>query len=269
MYLRPSEGLGRVSEPNNSSWMQNATGIGQAAPLAPMPRVVSFIFRSTNGERTDPDNCCTICRRTLPDGTQNGTGIRLGVGPGGTAFNGMEMQFTISGHRRGLEYDIVRTLRDSLWERRAGGWTRLAFLPMGTGDDRRDRDECLIPRRNRIFVVDVPGWHGLILPAPNGTRFPYTFPDGRVIQTNANAREVVWRLSFAEWVSARSRSENIGWTRLELPPRRDGTPRRFIFWHSITWLRRNASDQWVLDPARSRIALGALGARVIHAAPAP
>jgi hypothetical protein len=53
-----------------------------------------------------------------------------------------------------------------------------------------------------------------------------------------------------------------------LPPQPDGTPRRFIFWHSITWLIRNVSGQWVLDLPRNRIARGSLSAAIINSAPA-
>jgi hypothetical protein len=238
-------------------------------PGLPLPHISAFLFRNATGARSDPNNCCILCRRLLPDGTQNGTGIMLGVGQGGTATNGMELQFTISGHRPGIEYDILRTVRDSLWERRAGVWTRLARLPMGTWDDRRHLDECLIPRGNRIFVVDGPGWL-LTPPLPDGTRFPYEDPrTGDVIETHTDARDVVWRLSFAEWVNARSTSDGIPWTRLKLPPLRSGMPRPHIYWHSITWLTRNATNHWVLNNARSRIALGPLTARIIDTAPVP
>jgi hypothetical protein len=238
--------------------------LGQPQPL---PHVTAFRFRNANGARSDPTNCCAHCRRVLPDGRQDGTGIMLGVGQGGTATNGMELQFTISGHRRGIEYDILRTVRDSLWERRAGVWTRLARLPMGTWDDRSHLDECLVPRGNRIFVIDTPGWT-LTPPLPDGTTFPYHDPrTGAAIRTHADATEVVWRLSFAEWVNARSIPDGIAWTRLDLPPLGDGKPRPHIYWHSITWLRRNAANQWVLDNARSRIALGSLSARVIDSHP--
>jgi hypothetical protein len=238
-------------------------------PVLPLPHVSAFVFRNANGARSDPNNCCVLCRRILLNGTQNGTGIILGVGSGGTATNGMELQLTISGHRRGIEYDILRAVRDSLWERRAGVWTRLARLPMGTWDDTHPRDECLIPRGNRIFVIDTPGWDA-VPPLPHGTTFPYTDPrTGAVIQTHADATEVVWRLSFAEWVNARSIPEGIPWTRLTLPPLSTGTARPHIYWHSITWLTRNGANQWVLANARSRIALGALTAPVIDTAPVP
>jgi hypothetical protein len=192
--------------------------------------------------------------------------MNLGVGVNGTASNGMELRFTISGHRRGIEYDITRTRRNSLWERRAGVWIRLESAPMGTRDDHHDRDECLRLTSNRIFAIDRPGWVNTALPAPAGTIFGGLTAG---VGTHADATDVVTRFSFAEWVIARSRAEGISWTPLELPPLRDGLPRRFVFWHSITWLTRNAAGQWVLNAARSEIQRGALSAAVINSAPVP
>jgi hypothetical protein len=217
-----------------------------------LPRVTGCRFSNTG--TSGAANCCRVCRVALPGGGHNGTGVNLGVGQSGTASNGMELRFTISGHRRGVEYDITRTRRNSLWERRAGVWSRLESDPMGTRDDHHDDDECLTPRNNRIFAVDRPGW-STVLPAPDGTLF-----GGVRSTTHADATDVVLRASFAEWVIARSRPEGIGWTRIE-------APRPFVYWHSITWLVRNASSQWVLDAARSRIRLGSLSSRVINSAP--
>jgi hypothetical protein len=222
------------------AWSRMQTELGLGPPL---PCVTRVTFRNTG--TSDPDNCCANCPINL------GVGIERGAGP--TASNGMELQFTISGHRRGLEYDLTRTRRSSLWERRAGVWTRLEFDPMGTRDDHHDDDECLIPRGNRIFAEDRPGWR-TVLPAPDGT----VFPTRRGSVTQADATDVVRRHNFAEWAIVRSRTEGIPWTRISLP----------VFWHSILWLTRNAANQWVLDQARSRIARGALTAAVINAAPA-
>jgi hypothetical protein len=229
---------------------------------ASLPRVVSFSFRNQDGTTSDPANCCPACRVTLPNGRQSGTGINLGVGQGGTASNGMELMFVLSGHRAGLEYDITRTRRNSLWERRSGVWACLESRPMGARDDHHDDDECLRPTNNRLFAVDRPGWAGVTLPAPAGTIFR-----GETSSAHADATDVVLRASFAEWVIARSRSEGIPWTPLQLPPQRDGSPRRFVFWHTITWLTRNVSGQWVLDRARSRIRRGSLSAATVNSAP--
>ena len=131
-----------------------------------MPRVTAFRFRNADGTTSDPTNCCAICPTAL------------GVGRNGTASNGMELRFTIDGHRPGMEYDITRTRRDSLWQRRAGAWASLGSNPMGTRDDHHDTDECLSPRGGRlIFAVDMPGWPNLALPSPavglgGGTLWP-------------------------------------------------------------------------------------------------
>jgi hypothetical protein len=125
--------------------------------------------------------------------------------------------------------------------------------PMGTRDDHHDTDECLRLRNRRIFVIDSPGWN-LVLPAPDGTTFG-GFSAG--VATHADATDVVIRFSFAEWVIARNRSEGIPWTRIS----------GLVLWHSITWLTRDATNQWVLDN-RSEIDRRSLSARVINSPPA-
>ncbi|MGH7750957.1 MAG: hypothetical protein ACREQ5_40250, partial [Candidatus Dormibacteria bacterium] len=190
--------------------------------------------------------------------------VALGVGRDGTASNGMELRFTLEGHRPGMEYDITRTRRDSLWQRRAGVWIGLGSNPMGTNDDHHDDDECLSPQEGKfIFVMDTPGWRDLALPSP--ARPLKTLYPG--VKTAADAQDIVRRLSFAEWVIARNRGEGIPWTPLALPPLRDGTTRRFVFWRSTLWLTRDIAGRLVLDRPRSSIALGSLSERVITTAP--
>ena len=258
MYLRTDQGLGQATAPT-------APAAQPGTVPAAFPRVTSISFVNTGTSHAD--NCCAVCP------------VTLGVGAGGTASNGMELQFTISGHRAGIEYDITRTRRNSLWERRAVGgagvWTRLESDPMGTNDDHRNVDECLRPRHNRIFAIDRPGWPNSALPIAAGATFGGVQRCGpahaRVpcAVTHADATDVVMRFSFAEWVIARSLAEGIPWTPLELPPLRDGTPRKFVFWHSITWLTRNGAHQWVLDIPHCEIARGPLAASVINSAPTP
>ena len=128
---------------------------------------------------------------------------------------------------------------------------------MGTGDDHHDNDECLTIRNNRIFVIDTPGFPNLVLPAPEDMQLRLL--SGAV--THVDATDLVGRYSFAEWVIARSRSEGIPWKAI--------SPGPFTYWHSIIWLTRNASRQWVLDRTRSEIARGPLRAAVVNSAPAP
>jgi hypothetical protein len=178
----------------------------------------------------------------------------------------MELQFTLSDHRAGIQYEITRTKRSTTWERVGGIWRRLHSQPMGTSDDRQDRDECLSPRNNRLFVIDLPGWP-VALPAAAGTRFSAT-PVGQMpVESHADATDVVRRLSMAEWPMARSIAEGIPWTPLQLPPQRSGAARRFIFWHNIVWLTRDGLHRWVIDRARSRIGLGSLSATVVNSPP--
>lgn len=271
MYIRTPERLGHgvaaIDEnrvrPDN---FRSADFLGQLA--LPLPTAANFRFRNTG--TVDPENCCVNCTTRLPATAGR---LNLGVGLRGLgavplrAANGMELAFTIAGHRPGIEYDITRTRRNSLWERRAGVWTRLESDPMGTSDDPHpDVDECLrLSRSNRIFAEDRPGWPNTALPALAGTIFGGLTAG---VVTHADATDVVLRFSFAEWVIARNRVEGIPWTRLALPSRRDGTPRRFIFWHSITWLIRDGSGRWVLALPRNRIAMGSLSAAVINSPPA-
>jgi hypothetical protein len=220
----------------------NPVRLGQPAAW---PRVTEIRFR--NSGTTDADNCCRICPGPL------------GVGAGGRAQNGMELRFRISGHRPGIEYDITRTRRDSLWQRVGGVWTSVGANPMGTNDDHHDDDECLTPRGTHIFAIDRPGFP-LALPA-RAQAFDATAIYGPGAITSAAAQDVVLRASFAEWVIGRSRGEGIPWTPLELPPNRDGSPRRFVFW------RTDGAGNFVLNAPRSRIELGSISAAVLNAAP--
>ena len=216
---------------------------------AAMPRVTAFRFRAADGAASDPANCCAGCP------------VSLGVGQGGTASHGMELRFTIEGHRRGMEYDITRTRRDSLWQRRAGAWARLGTNPMGTGDDHHDDDECLVPRAGKyIFAVDTPGWTTLALPSTGVLLGGGTLWPGVAIA--ADAQDIVVRFSFAEWVIARHRGDGVPWTPLAMPQ-----SRRFVLWRCVVWLTRDAAGALVLNRPRNAIALGSISNAVISSAP--
>lgn len=234
----------------------------------PLPRVTGFTFRNTGV--VDPENCCSSC--TDPPVTAGRGNIGVGMRGNGAvalrAANGMELAFTIAGHRAGIEYDITRTRRNSFWQRVAGAWTRLETNPMGTNDDHFDTDECLrLSPSNRLFAIDSPGWLDTALPAPAALLFGGLSP---AAISDAAATDLVFRFSFAEWVIARSRGEGIPWTPLTLPALPNGTARRHIYWHSITWLVRNPigslAGEWAQGP-RSEIAPGSLSAAVINSAP--
>ena len=241
MYIRVNNGPPRLF---------NSIGLGEPTPS--LPDVTLVQFRNGNGDTPNSDNCCAIC-----------SGLRLGVRQNATASNGMEMTFTLSGHRIGLEYDITRTVRASIWQRTAGVWARKLRLPMGTPDDQKDSDECLKPTHNRIFVVDVPG-----LKHSSGPLERLPLPAASIPGIPASATDLVLRHSFAEWVIARSKAEGIPWTPLRLPPRKDGTRPHHIYWHSIEWLTRLSNGSWDMDTKRSRIGLGSLSAAIIDSPPA-
>ncbi len=222
-------------------------------PSNSLPEVTSVQFRNgSNGNTPNPNNCCAIC-----------VDLRLGVRQNATASNGMEMIFTLSGHRPGLEYDITRTVRASIWQRTAGVWTRMLRLPMGTPDDQEDRDECLEPLNNRIFVVDAPGVRD-----PGGPLQRLSLPAPTIPGIPNSATDLVLRHSFAEWVIVRGKAEGIPWTSLKLPRRSNGTRPRHIYWHSIEWLSRSSNGNWDMDMVRSRIRLGSLSAAIIDSPPA-
>ena len=239
MYIR----VGNV--PEQRLWH----GLGEPSAL---PEVTDVKFRNSNGDSPNSNNCCAICGH-----------IKLGVRQNATASNGMEMVFTLSGHRSGLEYDITRTLRASIWERAGGVWTRKLRLPMGTPDDKEHRDECLEPWNNKIFAVDIPG-----LKDPAGPVGRLQLPAAHIPGIPAGVTDLVLRHSFAEWVIVRSKSEGIPWTPLKLPKRSNGTRPRHIYWHSIEWLTRGSNGEWDMDTVRSRIRLGSLSAAIIDAPPA-
>jgi hypothetical protein len=212
------------------------------------PSIESVVFE--NKGRTHRDNCAVVCRKT-PDSRCD-----LGVGVNKTGACSMELQFTIAGHEPGFEYDIKRTRRNSLWERRENGvWTRLEFVPSGTPDDHDNDDECRTPTNNRIFVVDRVGFAHTELPAPRTHRF--TTADD--VYTQPDALEVVFRASFEEWVLAQKIGETAPWKTIG--------PNPPVSWHCIIWMVRDKTNQWVMDKRRSRIELGALSEDLLKTRP--
>lgn len=207
-------------------------GAGGPSPAA-LPKATLEEFRT--GGNTDPDNCCALCPETL------------GVGRSGTASNGMEMRFRIDGHRAGVGYDILRTRATSFWETGHAGaadWTMVDSEPMGTNDDHTNDDECLIPNKSKIFVMDRPGFN-LATPIAGGS-----LADVKGKASDADAKELVLKFNFAEWVSAKDFAAGGNWQVITSPT--------FTFWHAIVWLTRDASNNWQLDAGRSEIARGSI-----------
>ncbi|MEM7427980.1 MAG: DUF4157 domain-containing protein [Pseudomonadota bacterium] len=199
---------------------------------AALPSVISHRFVNTGN--TAADNCCRLCP------------VALGVRAGGLTVNGMELQFTLDGHRAGLWYDILRTRRAAIWELTpAGNWNRYYSDPSGTWDDSHNRDECLTPRNRKIFVIDRPGWRN----SDNTSWTP--------ARSNPGSTEVVQIVNFAEWVNVKDPGAGGSWTRIS----------RLVFWHTRLWLKKNAAGNWVVDVANSEIATGSLPGSSFTAAP--
>jgi hypothetical protein len=179
----------------------------------------------------------------------------LGVGVFGTGKNAMELQFKITGHRPGIQYDIKRLKRKSTWERAGGKWSRLELIAAYTPDDRSNDDECRMPRNGSIFAMDAPGFP-LLLPRNHGMTIAVSGGGA----SSVDATDLVIRGSFAEFVLARDGNQT-GAPWFPISP--------CIFWHSVTWLTRNPANQWVLDKSRSRIERGVLSDQMLNSPPAP
>jgi hypothetical protein len=227
MYFRESH-FGRIA-----NWVpQFSAPLGDDDPApAAIPRVSKVRFN--NSGSTNPRNCCWP---TCPSD--------LGLGVNGSWFNGMEIEFVIAGHSPGFEYAINRTRRSSTWEREGGRWNKLVREPTGTPANPDNQDLCLTPVGNSIFVV---AWSGLDkVPASKGRLI--VGPNRET--SSLEARDIVLRASFTDWVIARNKSKSIGWTIV--------SPKPFFSWHSVTWLTRDKQGKWVLDKSRSRITGGPL-----------
>jgi hypothetical protein len=160
----------------------------------------------------------------------------------------MEMEIEITNHCAGSWYDILRTRENGLWEEvQIDGtwqWRQLEHQPMGTFDDVSNRDECLTLQNGRyIYVEDGPGWRNTTLPAPDGTRFSgFTG-----VSTDPDARQVVLKFRFAEWVNFKHQAHGIPWTTISSPT--------FFHWHSTTWLEK-VGGQWQLQAGSNEIERG-------------
>jgi hypothetical protein len=201
-----------------------------------------------------PDNCCSQCDAPDP-ATRRVVRVPLGIGVFGSGKNAAEFQFKLLGHRSNVEYDIKRMKRKSTWERVGGSWNRLELLPNYTPDDSTDNDECLTPRNDSIFSMDAPGVP-VLLPRSHGMRMAVS--GGR--SSSVDATDIVIRGSFVEFVLARDKTRQSS-PMVPISP--------CYFWHNVTWLTRNAANEWVLDRNRSRIERGALSAQVLDSAPGP
>lgn len=240
MYFReiPFAGLAALTVPRPIA----PPGAGGVPAPPTIPRVGMEVTK--NFETTSPDNCCAACP------------ANLGVGVNNTGQNAMEIERRLNGHSPGFEYAINRTRRLSIWERLGGAWRRIDAEPMGTPSNPSSQNLCLKPVGDRIFEVARAGF-AIQLPAPNG--LVIQGPSGGV--SSPAATDIVLRASFAEWVIARNKSLGVDWTTI--------SPGPFLFWHTVNWLTRDATGQWVLDTARSKIDLGELSARELNSPPGP
>lgn len=224
-------------------------GVGEASPL---PSVVKMDFH--NKGHVHPDNRCAQCDAPHP-ATQKQVRVPLGPGVFGSGKNAAELQFKLSGHRSGIEYDIKRVKRRSTWERVGGAWKRLELLQGYTPDDSGDGDEWLTPTNDSIFSMDAPGPR-VLLPQSHG--MTVTLSGG--VSSSVDATDIVVRGSFVEFVLARDKTSQ---------PSAMAPISPCYFWHNVVWLTRNAKNDWVLDRNRSKIVRGALSAQVLDSPPRP
>jgi hypothetical protein len=202
--------LTHILQQNNDSRMIQAQE-GAAASIAGLT-ARRTAFNNNNNTTTNADNCCYYCSPPLS----------LGVGVLSGAQNAMEIEYTISGTiPEGTDFDILRTVRGAFWENDGGAWARIYTIPAGTADDINSRDECLIPNRRRIFVIDATG-----LPAMNPRGIILRLNRAPVATFSTTASAFVGKLNFFEWVIARNRTLGIDWTPISQPI--------FTRWHSIT-----------------------------------
>ncbi len=195
------------------------------APAAPAPAlpVATFARFVTAG----PVRCCSAAMACPP---------HLGCAVAGDPFavNGMNLFFTIAGHRPTVEYGFVQVISSMACDRRnpAGGaaWVVTDQDAPGTDDSPFPGATCTRPNAaNEIGMEDDPGFGNG--PGLGGGGSP-------------GWDERSFRMNATDWVIAR-----------ELPGRWRRISDLFA-WHSISRIRRNAAGNWELFPGGNAIGRG-------------
>jgi len=194
-----------------------------AAAPAPAFPTATFARFVTAG----PIRCCRIAGPT-------GCPAHLGPSVAGDPRNqnGVNVVFTIAGHRPAVEYGFVQTISSVSCDRASaaagGAWTEVDRDAPGTDDSPEPGATCTRPdAANEITMTDGPGFQTALGGA-----------------TRPGVDEMSMRLNATDWVIAR-----------ELPGRWRRISDLFA-WHSINRIRRNAAGNWELFPGGSAVGPG-------------
>ncbi len=200
-------------------------GPATPAPVAPSAKFPNATF--TRFDTKGPVRCCK-------DRGRGECPTHLGEAIPGDARpqNGMNLVFSLGGHRPGIEYGFVQVIHSQqcflLDAAVGGGWDQAQSNPPGSDDSPVVDATCPIPdARNEITMTDAPG-----LLIPLGSRgMPHT-------------EQHTQRVNATDWVIARERPGP--WQRIS----------EQFQWHSVTRIRRNPAGNWELVPGANRIARG-------------
>lgn len=204
--------------PNAQQGSAGAPGTATALPTA------TFAEFATSGQ-------VRCCRLHGPAGCPPHLGVAK---PGDShAKNGMNLSFSISGHRPSVEYGFVQVVHSKQCvhdDPANGGWWKAGEQGPGLADSPDPGATCTRPNRlSHITMADAPGETTML-----GSR------EG----VDPTLTEVTRRTNATDWVIAREGSGP--WTRVS----------EFFHWHSTTWIRRDAAGRWVLAPRGNSIGKG-------------
>lgn len=150
------------------------------------------------------------------------------------ALNGMNLFFTISGHRPTVEYGIVQAKHTILCTRSGKTWTKVGETGPGAQDSPSPGATCLLPdAHGEIGMADAPGMQ---VPLGLPTAFPWTGVD-----------EIRSALNLTDWVIARERPGP--WKAIS----------HFFNWHSTTRILFAGTAQ--LAPTGNAIGRGLMSIR--------
>jgi hypothetical protein len=198
-----------------------------AVPAAPPAAAAMPTAALARFVTTGPVQCCRVAG-------DHGCPPHLGpsTAADGRDQNGMNLVFTISGDRPGIQYGFVQVEHDSLCSRNSaaagGAWNQTITGP-GAADGPIPAATCLTPNAaNEITMTDAPGFATALGGAPP-----------------AGLDEMSMRMNASDWVIARQGRGR--WQRIS----------DLFVWHSISRIRRNGAGNWELFPNGNSLGQGA------------